>query len=1187
MDTGRNAPDQVTTVLLIANLHCPSCSRTISDILWSLSPPPLSVSTSVLSRIVTVVHRRTLLPRKIVEALLEADFDVDSVALKDGAHTVDPNFTINHPRSVLLSPQAQGWLEEEARNLVRSVVRRSRQEDRHILSCEACQREANRISVSMYSEPSAPSRRFSSVLSLREDPISRQFSSPLGLRGDPEKDDPVIHWEDHKSPSKAIESPLSSYQAVISIGGMTCSVCTGKVAETLEAFDWVKSASVNLMSNSGVVVFEAVGDGKEEAAKLVDEIENIGYDAALDRMTSLTPSPDTDNDFVGDRQVALLVAGVYCQACAEKIVAALNFSFGEMVVAEAKPTVRSPILRLRYTPSAPSVTIRKIIHVISAVDPAFDVSVFHPPTLEERSRAIQLKERTNYFIRLCLTFICAIPTFLIGVVWMSLVPSTNATRIYLEGAAWAGNVSRLDWALLIISTPVMFYSANPFHTRAMKEILALWRPGSPVPILRRFYRFGSMNLLISLGVSISYFASVAMVILAARRNLQHSSKPKQHVSTTYFDSTVFLTMFLLMGRFLEAYSKAKTADDMNLLAKLRPKEAVLVEPTTEDTTEIDIEKSLQVSPVQDSSSAPEYNDSRSVALRRVPVDFLEVGDIVSIAQGSSPPADAIVVSGTSTFDESSLTGEARPILKSPGDTVFAGTINQGQVINARVSKAGGETLLDEIVDVVREGRNKRAPIERIADKVTAYFVPAICFLAVTTWIVWLSLGITGILPSDYLDLEEGGWYLWSLSFAIAVFVVACPCGIGLAAPCALHVGTGLAASHAILAKGGGEAFQEASLLDCVVFDKTGTLTQGVEPVITDEEVLPPEASAIDIVYLASRLLEEGSIHPLARAIVSYCQHKRAAKGRCISAEEVAGKGSKGIIEANGNLFEAIIGNERFMDEHDVVMSPQNSSRLAAWKQDGKSVILVALRSNDNSAFSSKFELAAMFATADPIREEAPFVIQGLRASGIDVWMITGDNPITASAVASQIGISADRVIAGVLPSEKADKIRELQSIATIRPRSIVRRFIDWVLRHRGNTQRRAIVAMVGDGINDSPALSVADVGIAIGSGSDVAIQTAKFILVSSDLCSLLTLTDLACAVVRRIKFNFLWACVFNVIAIPLAAGILFPFTPQRVRLEPVWAALAMALSSVSVICCSLLLKTRFWLVGFRPHTRKP
>lgn len=605
----------------------------------------------------------------------------------------------------------------------------------------------------------------------------------------------------------------------------------------------------------------------------------------------------------------------------------------------------------------------------------------------------------------------------------------------------------------------------------------------------------------------------------------------------------------------------------------------MVESTEPETTPAGLESSLGLSPVQGVSEInPEYSDNRPVTLRRIPVDLLEVGDIVSVPKGASPPTDCTIVTGSSSFDESSLTGEPLLVSKYLGDDIFAGTINHGQAVNARVKKVAGESMIDDIVEVVREGQNKHAPIERIADRVTAYFVPAICGLAVCTWAVWLTVGLLEYIPNDYLDINEGGWYLWSLSFAIAVFVVACPCGIGLAAPCALHVGSGIASRHAILAKGGGEAFQEASLLDCVVFDKTGTLTQGVEPVITDEELLFQGDYAVRVIYLAARLLEESSSHPLARAIVSHCKEKPSINGQCNHAEEIAGKGTKGIIEVGGVIYEALIGNERFLNEHGAIGAGQYGEMLLTWKQQGKSVILFAIRSEEpSSVFGSEFTLTAIFATTDPIREEAPFVVRGLQSSGVDVWMITGDNITTATAVASQVGIPKDRVIAGVLPTEKvrsskspalthftnyllqADKVVELQSIATTGPRSTFSTILDR-LRCRPTPERRAIVAMVGDGINDAPALSMADVGIAIGTGSDVAKQSAKFILVSSDLIGLLTLIDLSRAVVRRVKFNFFWACMFNLVAIPLAAGVLYPFTPQRIRLEPVWAALAMAMS---------------------------
>jgi len=527
------------------------------------------------------------------------------------------------------------------------------------------------------------------------------------------------------------------------------------------------------------------------------------------------------------------------------------------------------------------------------------------------------------------------------------------------------------------------------------------------------------------------------------------------------------------------------------------------------------------------------------------------------------------------------------------------------------------------VRVVREGQTRRAPIERIADILTGYFVPVVTLIAISTWVIWLALGVSGVLPDYWLDVDEGSWPVWSLGFAIAVFVVACPCGIGLAAPTALFVGSGLAAKYGILAKGGGEAFQEASWLDVVVFDKTGTLTEGGEPKVTDEEVfvdtvgrdeegaLGLELEVRKLVHAIAIGLEEMSSHPLARAVVSHCEPQERANVTGSEVEEVPGRGLRGVFTINNtnDSYEAIIGNEAFMTENGVAeLGDVTSSLLYSWKSRGKSVVLLAIKPRPNTTTlpcfpQETFTLAATFAAADPLRPEAPYVVRNLRASGISVWMISGDNPVTATAVADMVGIPRDNVIAGVLPTQKAEKIQYLQTHAPKRPRRT------WYGKTK-TANPRAIVAMVGDGINDAPALAVSDVGVAIGSGSDVAIGSAKFILVSSNLCSLLTLTELSRKVFRRVKFNFFWACVYNLIALPVAAGVLYPVGmrgynapptvqshgvdhngiqmdmegkgPRRIRLEPVWASLAMALSSVSVVCSSLLLRTKWYGVGFRP-----
>jgi Cu+-exporting ATPase len=721
---------------------------------------------------------------------------------------------------------------------------------------------------------------------------------------------------------------------------------------------------------------------------------------------------------------------------------------------------------------------------------------------------------------------------------------------------WA-NVSRGQWALLVISTPVYFFAADVFHRRAFKELVALWRPGSSTPILRRFYRFGSMNLLMSLGTSIAYFASIAEVIVTSREPARDNHAAVSQ--SFYFDSVVFLTLFLLIGRLIEAWSRAKTADAVMSLRRLLPTNAIVYNSSRLDKTQPD-------------------------AACTTTIDAIETGDIILIPHGASPPCDGILISDRGSFDESSLTGEAKLIGKVIGDDVLSGTINQGTPVFMRATKIVGASMLDQIIQVVREGQARRAPVERIGDTITSYFVPVITLISISTWIVWLALGETGSLPRGWLDVQSGGWPYWSLQFSIAVFITACPCGFGLAAPTAMFVGGGIAAKNGILAKGGGEAFQEASNLDIVVFDKTGTLTEGGKPSVTEwEDVSASTSTAIDPSLLQSliRATEEKSSHPIAAAIVKSFKGKDRVSIRATTVEELPGRGMKGLYTCDkypGTSYMVLVGNERLMSDHNVSIDPSVVKTLESWKMKAKSVVLVALRISDIDASAlGTWSLRFIAAVSDPIRSESTLVIKALQAQGIDIWMISGDNATTARAVGQMVGIASDKIIAGVLPEEKAEKIQYLQ-------RSQAKLQEGWLSQHQPQkAAKRAIVAMVGDGVNDSPALTVADVGIAIGSGSDVAISSADFVLMSSDLSAVLVLVQLSRVVFRRIKFNFGWALVYNLIALPIAAGVFYPITRHgnHVRLDPVWASLAMALSSISVVTSSLALKTRLPYVGFR------
>ncbi|KAJ3830533.1 E1-E2 ATPase-domain-containing protein [Lentinula raphanica] len=949
---------------------------------------------------------------------------------------------------------------------------------------------------------------------------------------------------------------VGPFKVTLSIGGMTCSSCTNTITEVCKEVPGVSDLVVSLLDNSASAVVEK----QDIAHDLASAIDDCGFEANVMTIKPLQHSSKPTQGMI--RTVSFKVNGMYCQHCPPKINSALEI-MNSITILKSIQSYNDPVLTISYQPNPVTFTIRHILLHMRTSNSEFKFSVYHPPTVEEVSRKIQRREQRNLLLRLLFTVILAIPTFIIGIVYMSLVPAGNSAKTFFMEPMWTGNASRAQWALFFLATPAMFYSAGIFHRRSIKEIHALWKKGSTVPIIKRFTRFGSMNLLVSSGVSVAYFSSIALLALAAA---QPRSPAGQGDQTTYFDSVVLLTMFLLIGRYLESYSKARTADAINSLASLKPAEAYLLGVSDDWSTR---------SSFEELPNSIQEKGAGFTKVEKIPVDLLELGDIVRVPHGSSPPADGIIVSGESgVFDESSLTGESKPIKKESGDKVYVGTINRGDVVHVRVVDISGATMLDNIMEIVREGQTRRAPMERIADIVTSFFVPVVTLLAIITWIIWLALGESGRLSADNLANVTGGWPVWSLEFAIAVFVIACPCGIGLAAPTALLVGSGLAAKFGILARGGGEAFQEASRLDVLVFDKTGTITEG-KLQVSDVKHIPSDSWDEQTILGMVDEIESTSSHPLAVAIRGFCQRNNARPQSGSSFSETAGRGLSASFQSLS--CSVIIGNEHWMQEHGVTISEELRDSSDSWKSEAKSVVFVAAQ----RVAQNTWELLVMFGVADVIRPEAPNVISWCLKAGIDPWMISGDNEKTALAVAAAVGIPASNVIAGVLPQAKASDIFPSpfsvpDIVATINQAEK----IQWLQRGRpvlpstNNAeempQNHFIVGMVGDGINDAPALTLADVGIAIGTGSDVAISSASFILLSSELQGLINLIGLSKAVIRRIKFNFLWAAMYNVAAVPIAAGVIYP--AGHVRLDPVWASLAMALSSVSVISSSLMLK---------------
>jgi Cu+-exporting ATPase len=1182
--------DTTYTQLSVPGLDCPGCIRHIKDLVQHLQPRPHSVTSSFENKTVAVSHDADLDSSIILDALVRAGYKEAVLAQPKSPSSSLHDVRLSRLLKRLLKPNRSSEIQRGKARLA---------------NCDRCPK-GRHDDISAVPEDVKIGDRFNEKADLA--PLeSVQVTSPSGER----------------------------FRALLSITGMTCSACVRAITEALECKPYVLVANVVLLANSAIVEFE----GQDHSGEITETIEDLGYGVAVGEIKSISQQqlagkaryeaqywrasfviegmisnsdalaiadrlgleswiqkttveiedesltvefeskkhiPEipviiasvgdqyqatlldlvkigSSEDELATRTVSIEIRGCSSEESLSEILAALN-ALGHPVVVDKPPTLAEPIVTITYTPEAPRFTIRQILTAMESAEGSLKASVYHPPTLEERARVMHARERRNVIFRVLLSLMAAIPSFIIGIVLMSLVSSSNSARVYLS-EPWA-NVSRSQWALLIISTPVYFFAADLFHRRAAKELYALWRPGSSTPVFRRLYRFGSMNLLMSLGTSIAYFASIVELIMTSRQHLGHMSGHESF----YFDSVVFLTLFLLCGRLIEAYSRAKTADAVTSLGQLRPTEAVICD-------------------------AARVEKSNSALIRKTPVDTVEVGDIILIAHGASPPCDGILLDGQASFDESSLTGESRPVVKKIGDDVLSGTINQGVPIFVRVTEIVGSSMLDQIIQAVRDGQARRAPVERLGDTITSYFVPVITIISITTWIIWLVLGETGCLPQDWLDVESGGWPYWSLQFSIAVFIIACPCGFGLAAPTAMFVGGGLAAKNGILAKGGGEAFQEASTLDLVVFDKTGTLTEGGKPSVTEwRDLQTSTETRVDsrLVQSLVRAVEEKSTHPIASALVGYLEKKDRITVNSAFAEELPGRGMKGQYGSDqypDKSFMVLVGNERLMSENEVNVDASAMQSLQSWKVQGKSVVLAATKMSDPDAgIDGTWELRVIAAVSDPIRPESAMVIQALRKQGIDVWMISGDNETTACAVGRMVGIAQENIIAGVLPEQKAEKIQYLQRSQS-KPRKT------WLLgtQKSPTTQVRATVAMVGDGVNDSPALTVADVGIAIGSGSDVAISSADFVLLSSDLSAVLVLIQLSRVVFRRIKFNFGWALVYNLIALPIAAGVLYPVRSRgsHVRLDPVWASLAMALSSISVVSSSLALKTELPYLGFR------
>jgi len=611
-----------------------------------------------------------------------------------------------------------------------------------------------------------------------------------------------------------------------------------------------------------------------------------------------------------------------------------------------------------------------------------------------------------------------------------------------------------NYLLFILETPIQFIVGWRFYRGAYDA-------------LRN--RMGNMDLLIAIGTTAAWAYSTVVTFLP-------SVIP---ASGAYFDTAAVIITLVLLGNLLEHISKGRASEAVRKLLDLQPRMAHVV---------------------------------RNGAEEEVPVESVKVGDVLVIRPGERIPVDGVVTEGNSAVDQSAITGESIPVEKTAGDEVIGATINTSGLLRVRASKVGADTVLSKIVQLVEEAQMAHAPIQRLADQVSAYFVPAVILIATGAALGWYFFG--GLALNFAL-----------LAF-VSVIVIACPCALGIATPAAILVGTAKGAQNGILIKGG-EYLETAHKLQTIVFDKTGTLTKG-KPSVTDVIVSGTHTEQ-EVLQLAASA-EKGSEHPLGRAVIEAVEKKGISIPDATSFKAVPGAGV--VAEHNGRTI--LLGNRKLMAKFDMNLAPVEAD-LSALEQEGKTVMVL----------SDGKELLGVIGLADTLKDDSLDTVRELQRMKIEVVMLTGDNVRTAKAVADKLGI--DRVVADVLPEQKEKIIRDLQ-------------------------KEGKIVGMVGDGINDAPALAAANIGIAIGSGTDVAVETGGIVLIRNSLRDVVTAIKLSKATVRKIKQNLFWAFCYNVALIPIAAGALVPFLgPGVYNFLPFLAAGAMASSSVTVVSNALLL----------------
>jgi P-type Cu+ transporter len=820
--------------------------------------------------------------------------------------------------------------------------------------------------------------------------------------------------------------------------------------------------------------------GMASAPQMVTLMPKKTSAEAASRSPALTASPSTHARTSGQpssastASITIPVQGMSCSSCVARIEdglasspgvtkAAVNFAT-EQVRVEYRPNETNPralqmvIRDLGYTPAeGPTEQVSRGGAGTRAVEPSRQ-QTGAPTTGQEVTQAIGIEERRREQAYRDLTR------------RFSVAAALTVPIILLmqwEWLTWLGLPHLPRWAMFhlpcLLATPVQFWGGWQFYRGAFSAAR---------------HRTTDMNTLIALGTSAAYLYSVVATLAP---DLLRSGGVEPAV---YFDTSAAIITLILFGRLLESRAKGRASEAIRKLAGLQAKHARVI------------------------------RDGREL---EIPTDEVKAGDLMIVRPGEKIPTDGVVRQGASAVDESMLTGESLPVDKQPGDRVIGATLNRTGSLRVEATRVGRDTALAQIIRVVEEAQAAKPPLARLADRIAAYFVPAVLGIAALTFTLWLLLGPPPALTKALINF-------------VAVLIVACPCALGLATPISIVVGTGRGAELGILIRRG-EALERAGQLTTIVFDKTGTLTRG-EPSVSTVMPLAPDWTAGRIIELAAAV-EQDSEHPVGKAIVAYAREQKVSRREATGFTAVPGHG----VRADVDGWSVYLGNLRLMEVEGISVKPEAERTASQLAASGLTPMYLAVRPSSPSAKPQQpGEIVGILAVADTLKSHAREVVEALHRFGLEVLMLTGDTTPTAQAIAQQVKI--DGVLAEVLPEQKAKEIKRLQ-------------------------ERGKVVAMVGDGINDAPALAQADIGIAIVTGTDIAMEAADVILIRGDLRGVVTAITLSRAVTRNIQQNLFAAFIYNVLLIPAAA---------LGYLNPIWAAAAMALSSVSVVGNALRLR---------------